>query len=379
MSTSTAPSKGFSLEEQRGVLVVTLYWESVMQERVLDELREQVVEQLPLATTAVLVDCRKLTGPATSQFLATLVAIRKAAMRDGLLVCVANLSGPVREAYRVSRLDRIIPHYDNREAALRAVGDYGLGRIAVGKLEPARLTAAATKEKEANVRGTAGSSALAGQASAAIASVADSWSGVRENWRAASQSLTRQQVAQLSAVALALLLVVALAAYIVAPPSSLGAASISDDQPLVFGGHARSTLVGKIEIQRGEIAHGDAGALVFVWRVGEGPQQKVLTKTIYRYLNDALASEKFPQSWMRVARTSETGNFRVGIEPPGEFEVLIISGANERGSTLTSADETKLAQWFDAPRELVGRHPYRLLVQRIDQNEVQLHEAFARP
>lgn len=377
MPMTASASKGFALDEDRGVLVVTLYWESIVKDRALDELRESVVTELAQAKTAVLFDCRKLTGAVTSQFLSTLVAVRKAAMRDGLFVCVSNLSGQVREAYTVSRLDRVIPMYDDRETAIRAVGDYGIGRIAVGKLEPERLGATAAKESSAE-RGPSAAAAIGGQASAAIASAADSWSGVKENFQNASQTITRQQWMQLGGVAAAAIIAVGIACYFLLPSRAAGAASISDERPLVFGGQMHATLVGQVEIQAGEFKQPDAGAIVIAWRANEHPKQKVLSKTIYRYLNESLVSEKFSHNWMHVARTSETGHFRLGVHGPGEFDVLVISTANDRSASLASADETKLATWFEAPREIVGKHPYQLVRHRADKGEVQVDVTFQR-
>ena len=377
LMTMTAPaSKGFALEEDRGVLVVTLYWESIVKDRALEELRAAVVDQLPQATTAVLFDCRKLTGAVTSQFLSTLVAIRKAAMREGLFVCVSNLSGQVREAYTVSRLERIIPLYDDRETAIRAVGDYGIGRIAVGKLEPERLGAIA--EKPAAERGPSAAAALSGQASAAMASAADSWSGMKQNLHSASQSMSRQQLLQLGGLAAAAIVAVGLACYFLIPPRAVGAASITDERPLVFGGEAVATFAGQVEIQAGEFRQPDAGAIVIAWRAGETPAQKVLGKTIYRYLNDSFASEKFPHDGMHVARTSETGHFRLGVQKAGEYNVLVVSSMNDRGAAVAGADETQLALAFESPRELIGKHPYRLVQHRADKGEVKVDVAFER-
>ncbi len=300
-------------------------------------------------------------------------------MREGLFVCVTNLEGPVRQSYMVSRLDRIIPLYDDRETALRAVGDYGLGRIAVGKLELERLAAASgTAEKPTRAPGPSASAALAGQASAAMASAAESWSGVGQKLHHASQTITRQQMLQLGGAAALVLVLGSVAYYLLAPARSDGAISSSDDRPLSYGGEGPLALSGQVQVRAGDHAREDSGALILLWPAGETPPQKVLTKTIYRYLNEAAVSDEFPHPWMHAARASETGKFRIGLKTPGEFEVLIISASTESSSTLTSADEQTLAAWFESPRELIGRHPYRLQRQRVDNSAAALSQIFER-
>jgi hypothetical protein len=183
-------------------------------------------------------------------------------------------------------------------------------------------------------------------------------------------------MARVAGIFAAVLVAAGLAWYFLSPPSLAERRFSSDDRPLVYGGEARAVLAGQVQFKAGVNAYDDAGALILLRRVDDAPPQKVLAKTIYRYLNEASVAEKFPHPWMHAARTSETGRFRIGIDAPGQFEVLIISASKRSTSSLTSADEQQLATWLDAPRELIGKHPYKLVQQRVDKSEVQLNEVF---
>jgi len=98
---SNATAQPYSMERDHGVLVVELQTDSITGDQLLEDLKHAVIERLPEAENAVLFDCRRLTGRVTSQFLATLVSIRRRAVAHGVLVCLCSVKGALREAYDV--------------------------------------------------------------------------------------------------------------------------------------------------------------------------------------------------------------------------------------------------------------------------------------
>ena len=109
--------------KEHGVLVVEFQVDSITSEQVLDALKAAVSVRIPETQQAILFDCQPLTGRVTSQFFAALVAIRQQAVAENVLICLCHLSGPLREAYGITQLERIMPVYEDREVAISAVGD----------------------------------------------------------------------------------------------------------------------------------------------------------------------------------------------------------------------------------------------------------------
>mgnify|MGYP002624014120 CR=1 FL=1 len=119
---AVAPS--FTLELDHGVLVIELLVDAITREQFLERLQESVVARIPEADQVILIDCQQLTGRVTSQFFATLIAIRHKAAAEGVLICLCHVSNTLYEAYKITCLERIIPLYKNRSAALMAVGNF---------------------------------------------------------------------------------------------------------------------------------------------------------------------------------------------------------------------------------------------------------------
>lgn len=376
MTAAPPSTKGFSLDVDRGVLVVTIHTPSVTNEQFLEDLKERVVDNLERATTALLFDCAKLTGRVTSQFLATLVSIRKKATKEGVFVCASGLAGTVREAYEVSCLDRIIPLYDDRELAIRAVGDYGGGRIAQGKVDPSRL-GERSKRKDGAPHAKESRDGNPTSLGATVERAADSLTSL--SLATVVDSARRVKVSRPTAFLIAAIALAASAAIVVfATHSGPRLPTVStDDRPTIFGGKTDHVLLAQVNLQSGDLVLPDAGAMVLAWNIDKPPEATTVNKTIYRYLNENTSVDTpFPQAGMHVARTSEKGRFGVGLPSPGTYQLLIISSTTEDAPTLTAEDGQMLANYLETPGDLIGKRPYRLRQETVRVGEVEITETF---
>ncbi len=101
-----------------GVLVGTITMESLLDPWATRSIENHFLRELPRATHAVLVDCSRLTGPVSSEFLSTLMRLRNHAEESGLATAVCGLSSALRSAYDVTTLTSIIPAYENQSDAI---------------------------------------------------------------------------------------------------------------------------------------------------------------------------------------------------------------------------------------------------------------------
>ena len=97
-----------------GVLVATVRSKSLLYELAINEIEDRIVEALPIAECALLVDCSELTLHVSSQFLSMLVRVHRRASEAGLEMGICNLSEALQMVYNVTALHAVLPAYETR-------------------------------------------------------------------------------------------------------------------------------------------------------------------------------------------------------------------------------------------------------------------------
>ena len=97
-------------EVDHGVLVATIHTKSLLYEMAINEIEECILEAMPRAQSALLVDCAELTLHVSSQFLSMLVRVHRKAGESGLKMGICNLSEALQMVYNVTaRCDQSCP------------------------------------------------------------------------------------------------------------------------------------------------------------------------------------------------------------------------------------------------------------------------------
>ena len=102
----------------RGVLIVRIELNSLMQEMLINEVESSIMQILPNAKTALLIDCGELQLQVSSQFLSALMCIYRSAHARGTKLAVCNLSSTLKDGYEVTALTALIPAYDSVAEAI---------------------------------------------------------------------------------------------------------------------------------------------------------------------------------------------------------------------------------------------------------------------
>lgn len=346
---SQATLLGYSLEPTHGVLIVKLRAASLTSDTMLADFQEHVVTSLADAKTAVLIDCQSVTGHASTQFLTTLVAIRRAAEARGIFVCVCCLTGSLREAFDVCHLGRIIPAYDDKEVALEAVGNYSPAEIKQRKI--VRTHNALYHQDDEPVETESQSS--------------------RSAWLAALRRWVRPQQGVLPVVVVGGWVLLCLAIV------WLSVAGLRSRAPQAAPNKVRPafSLSGQIVLTSGEQRFGDADAVVLAWRCDDPPP--TISAAEIRSLLDASRPGPYLAPGVYVARTTRHGLFELPVDTPGEYQSLVLSNSRRNSAGLAAEDDELLADFIDSPRTLVGESAYRLHREVVDRPNVRIVETFA--
>ncbi len=325
---AVAQTDTMTLHIDHGVLVVRILVKSVMHEFVLEDMKDQVLEQLPGAESGVLFDCSQLTLHVTSQFLGMLAAVRKHAAKQKLRVCVCCLGGNLKQAFEVAHFKRIIPVYPSAKEALLDLGVFD-------EWEKVRIETAAQYKAKHAIRPS--------------------------QWNVLAAQLREKSPATLiggTIAALLLLLGITWYTYqlfFAGPKLPRGYASYAGSQSAA--GKVEGTVSSR---DRGVILDG-RGTIVVVWAAGFVPPRKygVSSGQLFemKEVSQTLAEG------LTVARAGSNGQFSVEVRTPpdgDDFYVLLISATVRRSGVLPSKDDDLLSLYFANPAAMIGGMEYQL-------------------
>jgi len=290
-----------------------------------------------------------IVGHASTQFLTALVAIRHAAEKRAVFVCVSGLGGSLQEAFDVCHLGRIIPAYEDREVALEAVGNYSPDEIKQRKV--VRTHNALYHSAETPVETESQSSRFALLA------------GLRR-WSRAQRGVL--PVAIVGGWVLLCLAIVWLS--IAGFRSRTPQAAPNEVRPAY-------SLSGQIVLSTGEQRFGDADAVVLAWRCDDPPP--MISAAEVRSLLDAAQPGPYLTPGVYLARTTRHGLVELPVDSPGQYQALVLSDSRRNSAGLADDDDKLLADFIDSPRTLVGERAYRLHREHVDRPNVRFVETFA--
>ena len=339
MSATQQIAAPFQTELDRGVLVVSVPLEALARENALYEFQEGVIEQLASGESAVLVDCRRLVGKASTGFLASLVAIRRHASRLGLFVGVCGLKGPMREAFDISCLDQIITTYANRESALLALGEFDADERASLKVS-GRATAADDDQAESpSFRERLGNAS-------------------------AGDPMVKLLVVAAGVVAVAAMLAVGAWQFLGSSQTQnvTSAPFFETTVPAPQGG---ITFTGQIT----KAGTGVAGALVIAWPIQEYAN-KIDPSVVHQYINAGAVGVMGENIYATVSLSN--GTFQLRIGEPGMYNVLVVS--QDQGERKFRGDDLKkIGERFTDAQALVQGRQYKLQYRKMnDEDELSV-------
>lgn len=112
----------FLVQQQRGVLILRLLRDKLVGHLELNEIEDELRDVMPLAETAMVLDCQRVSGPASSEFLSMLLRLKRRAESEGLQLGVCGLTGPLAQACEVCRFDKVVPRFSTSFDAVREFG-----------------------------------------------------------------------------------------------------------------------------------------------------------------------------------------------------------------------------------------------------------------
>jgi anti-anti-sigma regulatory factor len=126
MYTDSQETRTVDVEVDHGVLVTKIRTKSLLYEMAINEIEDSILDALPKAECALLVDCSELTLHVSSQFLSMLVRVHRKANEAGLKMGICNLSEALRLVYNVTALHSVLPAYETRQRGVSELGEFDL-------------------------------------------------------------------------------------------------------------------------------------------------------------------------------------------------------------------------------------------------------------
>lgn len=328
MYTDSQQARTVDVEVDHGVLVTTIRSKSLLYEMAINEIEDSILDALPKAECALLVDCSELTLHVSSQFLSMLVRVHRKANEAGLKMGICNLSEALQLVYNVTALHSVLPAYETRHRGISELGEFDLW-----------------EQRPADE----------------LEQVSDT---------TAVEPKSRSKFAWALAVCFAL----------VGAAIGFGVAEMGQqDEP---GGPSlsfRSAIAGQIQFEESGHSGSDSHAIVIAWPADSNRREK---------LSAADLDDRRNEGWIDLrgditfGRTDDNGQFLVPAPSRGsrsDYHVLLVSNHIDQDSPMAAHERLLLASRLEDPQAMIKNHAFTLgKVQVGDDQHVQFNWTFSR-
>lgn len=127
MTFTESKSKPLTARVDHGFLIARIEVNSLMHESAIRQVETELLKELPNATTAMIIDCEELTLHVSTEFLSTLVYVRKVAEKRGVALALCNLSNSLLASHEATALSPLILAFDSLREAMLELGYDGVG------------------------------------------------------------------------------------------------------------------------------------------------------------------------------------------------------------------------------------------------------------
>ncbi len=325
MYTDSQGARTVDVEVDHGVLVATIRTKSLLYEMAINEIEDSILDALPQAECALLVDCSELTLHVSSQFLSMLVRVHRKANEAGLKMGICNLSEALQLVYNVTALHSVLPAYETRSRGVSELGEFDLW-----EQRPA-----------------------------------DDLESVSENAPAESGSRGRLSWG------------VAICSALVGTAIGFGIAVVGFQDQFLATLAFRSAIVGSVQFEEDGTSNNDVNAIIIAWPAGSDKDEKLSARA---FDTDRDGSWIDFKGDITFGRLGSDGHFAVPARSRGrhtDYHVLIVSHNVGRNSPIQSHEKMLLASRLEDPAKIIQDRAFTLgRVQVGSDQHVQFNWTF---
>ena len=327
MYTDSQEARTVDVEVDHGVLVATIRTKSLLYEMAINEIEESILDALPKAECALLVDCSELTLHVSSQFLSMLVRVHRKANEAGLKMGICHLSEALQLVYNVTALHSVLPAYETRQRGVSELGEFDLW-----------------EQRPADE----------------LESVSDT---------AAAEPASRRKIGWAIAIGCAA----------IGTAFGFGIAALGlQDESNVPSVPFRSAIAGQIQFEESGHLQSDSSAIVIVWPADSNNSEKLAVSDLNSSRDEGWIDV---QGDISFGRTDDEGQFVVPAHSRGsrsDYHVLFVSKHVDRDAPIASHEQLLLESRIDKPEEVIEDRAFTLGRVQVDSDQhVQFNWTFS--